>query len=378
MQISVLRESHSGIFCIFVFGEVSVTIGTSDALRRPSFLFVGASKSGSSWFFEILREHPQVFVPANKATFFFSDYFTRGNSWYEAFFARAPCENAIGEVCHDYLASPEALRRIREYRPDMRLVCCLRNPYARALSSWRFFRRNGMDQPTLAAQGERDPSVFDQGYYATQLSALYSIFPKDQVIIFFFEELSAAPQTVAQRLYEFIGVNSDFRPPSLHRRVNVNAKPRVRLAARLVQYIHKQSWKHSHYLSNLIGQIKQIGPLRRFVRVTLYKETESSSDWREHMGDFPDRIISRYELEIRELEKMLGKDLTAWRAPPFASSGIVPEASLPARLPAKTEMSCGTAVSNDSVHAMSARSNQIGVESSVQTFSIALTTRDKR
>jgi sulfotransferase family protein len=281
---------------------------------RPTFLFVGASKSGSSWFFQILREHPQVFVPANKATFFFSDYYAKGLAWYDAFFVKAPLDSAIGEVCHDYMASPEALRRIRAYQPGMRLVCCLRNPYARALSSWRFFRRNGMDQPTLAAQGKHDPSVFDQGYYATQLSLLYSIFPKEQVLIFFFEEISATPKAVAHRLYEFIGVKPDFLAPSLHKRVNVNAKPRSRIVARLVQYIHRESWKHSHYLSNLIGQLKQIRPLRRFVRTTLYKETESSSDWREHIPEFPEEIVSRYESEIDNLESLLGKDLSRWRA----------------------------------------------------------------
>jgi hypothetical protein len=355
-----------------------VTIGTFDAVhRRPSFLFVGASKSGSSWFFEILREHPRVFVPANKATFFFSDYYARGIAWYDAFFVKAPHASAIGEVCHDYLVSPEALRRIRAYRPDMRLVCCLRNPYARALSSWRFFRRNGMDQPTLAAQGERDPSVFDQGYYATQLSVLHSIFPKDQVIIFFFEELSAAPESVVQRLYEFIGVEADFRPPSLYKRVNVNAQPRSRIAARLVQYIHKQSWKRSHYLSNLIGQIKQIRTLRRFVRVTLYKETESSADWREHIGDFPDEIVARYESEICELEKMLGKDLTEWRAPSLRAGNPAHGAAASAEPPAKAEQPLEATVSREFLHAvMSSRSNQVGADSPAKAFNVALSTPD--
>jgi hypothetical protein len=333
-----------------------VTIGICDAPQpRPSFLFIGASKSGSSWFFEILREHPQVFVPTNKATFFFSDYYAKGIAWYEAFFAKASREKVVGEVCHDYLASPEALRRIRAYQPDMRLVCCLRNPYARALSSWRFFRRNGMDEPTLAAQGQRDPSVFDQGYYATQLSVLYSIFPKDQVIIFFFEELSGAPQAVAQRLYEFIGVKPDFLPPSLYKRVNVNAKPRSRMVARLVQYIHNQSWKRSHNLSNLIGHIKQIRPLRRFVRATLYKETESSADWREHIGEFPDEILARYESEISGLENMLGKDLADWHAPPLNSANstqVAPPSS-------------------------SGRSKQAGADLPAKPFDISLTIPDE-
>ena len=346
--------------------------------RRPSFLFIGASKSGSSWFFEILREHPQVFIPANKATFFFSDYYERGIAWYEAFFVKASRKSAIGEVCHDYLVKPEALRRIRAYQPDMRLVCCLRNPYARALSSWRFFRRNGMDQPTLAAQGEYDSSVFDQGYYASQLSVLYSIFPKDQVIVFFFEELSAAPQSVARRLYEFIRVKSDFLPPSLYRRVNVNAKPRSRVVARLVQYIHKESWKHSHYLSNLIGRIKQIRPLRRFVRATLYKETVSSSDWREHIGEFPADIVSRYESEICGLENMLEKDLSEWHAFPLKSADPARVTSPSSDPPAQTERPSAATVSNVVLHAkLRGRLDQAGAHSPAKAFEVTLTTPDE-
>ena len=284
--------------------------------RRPNFMFIGSSKCGSSWFFEILREHPQVFVPPNKATFFFTDNYFQGVNWYEAFFLRATSELAIGEVCHDYLGSPEALRRIRNYRPDIRFVCCLRNPYARALSSWRFFRRNGMDRPTLAAQGESDPSVFEHGNYATQLTALKSIFPENQLLIFFFEELSSAPDALARRLYEFLGVDAGFRPPSLHTRVNVNARPRSRVLARVVQHVHKLSWKNSRRLSNLIGSAKQIRPLRRFVRAALYKESVNSSDWRDHIGEFPEHIVARYEREITDLEKLLGKDLSDWHARP--------------------------------------------------------------
>jgi Sulfotransferase domain len=282
----------------------------------PSFLFIGPSKAGSSWFFEILREHPQVFVPSNKATFFFTDYYTQGIDWYEKFFSGTSHGRTMGEVCHDYLASPEALRRIRKYRPGMRLVCCLRNPYSRALSSWRFFGRNGMDQPTLAAQGEHTPSVFDQGNYATQLALVNSLFPRHQLLIFFFEELVSAPESVVRRLYEFIGVDATFVPASLYKRVNVNAKPRSRPLARLVQYIHEQSWKRSRNLSNFIGRLKRIRLLRRLVRYTLYKEPQSSTDWSEYLWQFPEHVVSRYESEISALEKMLGRDLAEWHALP--------------------------------------------------------------
>jgi hypothetical protein len=257
-----------------------------------------------------------VFVPPNKVTFFFSDYFAQGIAWYERFFAGAAHVQAKGEVCHDYLASAPALHRIHNYRPDMRLICCLRNPYERALSSWRFFGRNGMDQPTLAAQGERNPSVFEQSHYATQLTLVQSLFPREQLLIFFFEELATEPESVARRLYEFIGVDKEFIPPSLRQRVNVNAKPRLRLLARFAQFVHEQSWKRSRHMSNLIGHIKRVRPLRRFVRAALYRELRDSSGWRDHLGEFPEQVVRRYEWEISLLERMTGEDLRHWHALP--------------------------------------------------------------
>lgn len=290
--------------------------GEPQICPRPSFIFIGPSKAGSSWFYEILREHPQVFVPSNKATFFFTDHYAEGTGWYDKFFSGATQERAIGEVCHDYLASPAALSRIRDYRPETRLICCLRNPYSRALSSWRFFGRNGMDQPTLALQGEVTPSVFEEGNYATHIAGVHSLFPSDQLLVFFFEDIENSPAAVVKRLYAFIGVDADFVPPSLHKRVNVNAKPRSRPLARLVQNIHALSWRRSRVLSNFIGRLKRISPLRRFVRYALYKEPRASTDWREHLWEFPDAVVTRYEREISYLETMLGRDLARWRALP--------------------------------------------------------------
>ena len=284
-------------------------------VAKPSFLFVGSSKSGSSWFFEILREHPRVFVPANKATFFFTEQYAKGKVWYETFFSQAKPGHVIGEVCHDYLASADALRRIKAYRPDMRMICCFRNPYERALSSWRFFGRNGMSQPTLAAQAARDPSVFEHGNYATHLRMLNSLFPRNQILVFLFEELYTDPADLARRLYAFIGVEDQLQPPSLHKRVNVNAKPRSQPMARLMHTIHQQSWKRSQRLSNLIGQIKRIRPLRWLVRAALYKEEIASTDWREQLHEFPDVVVTRYEAEITALEDALAKNLTDWRVP---------------------------------------------------------------
>lgn len=284
------------------------------ARHKPSFVFIGPGKVGSSWFLEILREHPGVFVPPNKGTAFFTRFYEKGVAWFEQFFTGAAAGQVAGEICEEYLSSPEAIRRIRDYRSDMRLICCLRNPYERAISSWQFYGRNGCQQPTLAAQAEVNPQVFFYGYYATQLQAVKSLFPEGQLLVFLFEELSSDPRGVARRLYEFIGVDPDFVPRTLHRRVNVWGRPRSRLLARIVHRIHERSWGPSRTFSNLVGRIKRVRPVRRAVRAILYEEVERSIDWRSILSEFPGPIVARYEQEISGLERMLDRDLSGWHA----------------------------------------------------------------
>lgn len=281
--------------------------------RRPTFLFIGPGRAGSSWFHEILREHPEVFVPPNKGTFFFSQHYRKGLAWYEPFFAGAR-QPVVGEVCEDYLATAGALARAKDYDPGIRLICCLRNPYERALSSWRFFARNGRDLPTLAAQVQRDPWVCEQGCYATQLQIARSLFGDDQILIFMFEELASNPRSVARRLYRFIGANPEFVPQSLHQRVNGSSRPRSRLLAGLVHDVHLHSWGTSRIVSNTIGQIKRVRPLRRLVQTALYAEGSHSENWRELLAEFPEEMVTLYEREISALEQMLGRDLSSWHA----------------------------------------------------------------
>jgi Sulfotransferase domain len=281
----------------------------------PSFIFMGPSRAGSSWFFETLRQHPGVYVPLNKGSFFFTRFHEMGFGWYEGFFQSRREGQIPGEVCEDYLSSPVALRRIADYRPDMRLICCLRNPYERAFSAWRFCCRNGVGKATVAQQCESTPELFNEGCYGTHLRALRAIFPAHQIRIFFFEELTAAPDRVAWDLYRFIGANPAFVPQSLRQRVNVNGTPRSRLLARIVHDLHTRSWGRSRTLSSVVGAIKQVRPLRRLLRAALYDERHLADEWAAHAAEFPDHVTSRYEQEISLLEELLGRDLAAWRLP---------------------------------------------------------------
>ncbi|MEL6239626.1 MAG: sulfotransferase domain-containing protein, partial [Pseudomonadota bacterium] len=53
-------------------------------LERINFLVIGAQKAGTTWLYEMLRQHPDVFTPATKELHFFckEQHYERGLGWY--------------------------------------------------------------------------------------------------------------------------------------------------------------------------------------------------------------------------------------------------------------------------------------------------------
>jgi hypothetical protein len=306
-------KSHSERF----LGEMGKSGDFSGlSTRAPvSFLYIGTGRSASTWFFEVLREHPRVFVPLNKGTFYFSHFYASGREWYDGFFRTSHNASMVGEVCEDYLSNRDALQRIKEYRSDIRLVCCLRNPYERAISAWRFLNRNGIGTESLADQGAIRPDIFFMGNYGSQIEFLLSLFEREQVLLIVFDDVVRAPREVVRNLYEFLGVDSRFQPKCVDRVSNANGKPRIRPVARFVNKVHMLSWGRSRFFSNFVGRIKRIGWIRSMVRKILYDERGVTETWINRLVDFPDEVIVQYEEEITKLEGLLGRSLAHWRAP---------------------------------------------------------------
>ena len=44
------------------------------------FIFLGPSKTASTWIYEAIRSHPDLFVPVTKDIYFFDKYFDKGIS----------------------------------------------------------------------------------------------------------------------------------------------------------------------------------------------------------------------------------------------------------------------------------------------------------
>ena len=228
-------------------------LGTGVSERWPTFLVIGAYKSGTTALHHALRSHPDVFVPERKEP----DYFAFGDlvpnadahdpayagavrraADYHALFAGADAATAVGEVSPAYLASPAAASAIARVVPGVTLLAVLRNPVDRAYADWLMYVRDGRESASfrdaIDAQEERarrgDPTgrYLSTGAYAVQLERYLEVFPREQVHVWTHDEFEHDPDRVLGEMYVAIGVDPARAGPRDDVRHNRDALPATR------------------------------------------------------------------------------------------------------------------------------------------------------
>jgi hypothetical protein len=136
--------------------------------------------------------------------------------------------------------------RIRERLPDVRLIACLRDPVERARSHHRMAVMVGRERrsfddavrellrPDALERARREPQdgrdsmgYIAWGEYSRILAGYLDVFPREQLLVVFTEELRRAPVRLLSRIEEFVGVNADFEPDNLEKRYRVGAIERA-------------------------------------------------------------------------------------------------------------------------------------------------------
>jgi hypothetical protein len=175
-------------------------------MSGPDFIGIGAQKSGTSWVARVLASHPRISIPA-KEMHFFDQYWHRGPDWYVSRF-QAKQGNLAGEFTPKYMYLPECCERISTTCPDTKLICILRNPVERAVSSYRMMRQRLGESRSFAECVDTTPDLIDRGRYNQQLSPYISKFGEDQMLVLLFEEAAADPQLLASQLAAFLDVDA--------------------------------------------------------------------------------------------------------------------------------------------------------------------------
>jgi len=281
----------------------------------PNFLYIGAEKAGSSWIYEILREHPQVYVPPAKDIQFFDKNFDKGIEWYLSLFSSGAGQTAIGEVSHDYFLAQETAELIRKYLSKVRLICCLREPIDRTMSSFLFYKTTVLNKATTFEEFAFEERILKLSDYYYNLYPFYERFPRDNILILFFDDLKANPRLFAQRIFEFLQVDLDFQPEVLYQKILPASEPRLSWLAHLAYQIGLIFRRVG--LVNVVGSVKRTGTFRTLFYKELANKPQVSPAVREKLRAY---YTKRYHL-LPELIGMplpeswdLGADLNSHRA----------------------------------------------------------------
>lgn len=295
---------------------------------RPSFMIVGAPKCGTTALYEYLVTHPEVFVTDPKEPHYYAmdlgdhrSTFTRDE--YDALFTAVDARHkAVGEASAWYLHSVEALPRIKEEVPDVKLVVMLRNPVEmlRSLHSdlvWICFEDEPDFERAWVLQnerllGRRIPKLCqvpwflqyrEIGMLAQQARRLLTLFAREQVKFILLDDLKHSPLQVYQQTLAFLGVSNDGRGD--FPRANVSKRNRSRWLAMLQSAVVRslpRPWIAA-------GKRMGLGMLNR--AVTHWNCEERGA--RPLNAEFHRHLVAEFHDEVGELEDILGRNLGHWK-----------------------------------------------------------------
>lgn len=242
-------------------------------MTLPNFLYIGIARAGSTWLFDMLRQHPEIFVPPAKDIYFFDRYYDKGLDWYLSHFQEAGTAKAVGELSHDYYFSTDACARIHEALPDVRLICCLREPVGRLRSGYAYNRTMELRADvTLSAYAAREDIAIQFDYYG-HLKRYIETFGRERILVVFYEDMVEDPERFIVSIYQFLGVDDTFRPTTLHERINPARDARAESVALLAYRVALIMRRLG--LANFVGRVKQNPWLNRLLyKAPAQKEEE--------------------------------------------------------------------------------------------------------
>ncbi len=273
--------------------------------KIPNFIGLGAQKAGTSWIHACLYEHPQTFMPVEKELHFFSRYYCNGTEWYESLFTRYPPDKISGEFSPTYLYDEQTPKRIHKHHPDIKLLVCLREPVSRTVSAYRYAIQTGMIPHDMSFDDviERYPAYREHSCYYTQIELYLQFFDKEQLLITLYEDIFQDPYDFIQHIYEFLSVDSNFRPTMAEQKVNASrSAPRFYFLDRLMNglAIRLRQMGLGHFVW-IVGRSSSMERVRQLNTRSSAQPTVSATR---------KLALQRFFApDVRSLEKLLRRDL---------------------------------------------------------------------
>ncbi len=314
--------------------------------RMPDFFIVGHAKSGTTALYEMLRRHPQVFMPeykggAGKEPWYFSrdnphpqrsgerDISFTGRAAmseeeYLSLFDGARDGQLRGEASSSYLWSRTAAARIAAVRPDAHIVAIIREPasFLRSLhlqllqnkheAVYDF--REAVELDPARLEGRNIPSrsywpgaliYSDRVRYVEQLRRYHEVFGRERVLVLVYDDFRDDNAGTVQQVERFLGVEEMPIEP-------LQANPTIAPRAR-VETWRRRLRRGQDPLSRTLRNTGKALTTRRIRERYFYSLVPRALFGRPPAPDeeFMQELRRRFKPEVVALSEYLQRDLVA-------------------------------------------------------------------
>ncbi len=282
----------------------------------PNLVFCGAEKSGSTTIHRVLSKHKDIFA-IRKETEFFSfynselkrDYYINSFDQYSKLFEYSDHYKYRMDVSTTYLHNPDAIKNIKKFIKQVKIIICLRNPIDRAYSRYWMSAKNNFELTKYSPEKfikyfrnhQTDISwsnVRNRGLYSKQIKYIYKNFDKKNILILFYEDLKDNEDLFFKSIYKFLKIKNLKLPKNkkfadslysnnilLHRFFNLSLKEGL----------------PDNYITRFLKIIY------KGLRQKLLKQYPKIGDWEKS------ELLKFYLDDIKELEKLLKINLSKWK-----------------------------------------------------------------
>jgi hypothetical protein len=240
-------------------------------VNHTYFIIGGTFKAATSSVFTYLSAHPSVCGSRIKETAFFIEGYTgdpeSSFAKYREYFASTGSgSKVLMEASPGYLGGGrEVAARIRMTLPGVKLLFLLRDPINRFYSYYNFhvgqlspdfqgvsleeyisrcMDYSGGKSPAAPKMHERHLRALEIGRYDEYLEEFLQEFPREQISVMFYENLTADVKGFMKRLCAYMEIDDAFYDSYSFPRVNVTFTSRVKFLHQIALSVNSKMEKH--------------------------------------------------------------------------------------------------------------------------------------
>lgn len=274
---------------------------TTVARALPEFLCIGTQKAGTSWLFEQLRQHPEIWLPPIKELHYFDHLYCTANRkwtkwhieesarriiknqasqkrmdltyikyitslatgdmfnerWYADVFVRPAARGKLlGDVTPEYCTIDAAgVKYVDRFLRHPKLIWLIRDPLQRALSQLRMnvSRLNIPGDISEAAwwDAARDGSILNRGNLSRYVPEWEAVFGGGEILYIPYRHISADPSGLLRRVEAYLGVKefANYISPE----TVIHPTPKLDVPEPVIQYLAETLVPETEFLRSRFG-----------------------------------------------------------------------------------------------------------------------------